>query len=256
MAGNPKWCLSVNEWKNQFDNWITRPNEKKIILGTIFFNIERIYGNDLLVSDMTSSIYHSIHKYEIFLNYLGLNTLKNPTPLSFFRNFLVESSGEHKDQFVIKTKAIMPLVDTARLLTMTKGVKKVNITVLRFKKLAEPEPQNKGLYDSCINSFIILLQFRTTQGLLTHDDSGRFIDSKPPGKVDRFKLKRLQLPKLKNKVLEIGALVKKTKHHKLSEKYYSSDSLCEIFNIKMYDRHTVAKDAYITYCLFKDPFFS
>lgn len=105
MAGNPKWCLSINEWKNQFDNWITCPNEKKIILGTIFINFERICENDQLVSDITSCIYHPIHKYEIFLNYLGLNTLKkNPIPLSFFRNFLVESNGEHKDQFDVKTK--------------------------------------------------------------------------------------------------------------------------------------------------------
>ena len=188
MASNPKWCLSVSEWKSQFDNWITRPNEKKIMFCTIFFDFEKVYGNDQLVSDMTSSIFHSIHKYEIFLNYLGINALKNPPPLSFFRNFVVESSGEHKDQFDIKAKAIMPLVDAARLLAMAKGIKKVNNTVLRFKKLAELEPQNKDLYDSCINSFKILLRFRTSQGL-THGDSGRFVDSKSLNKVDRLKLK-------------------------------------------------------------------
>ena len=188
MASNPKWCLSVKEWKNQFENWITRPNEKKIMLCTIFFDFERIYGNDQLVSDMTSSIFYSIHKYEIFLNYLGINALKNPPPLSFFRNFVVESSGEHKDQFDIKAKAIMPLVDAARLLAMTKGIKKVNNTVLRFEKLAELEPQNKDLYESCMDSFNILLRFRTSQGLI-HGDSGRFIDSKSLNKVERLKLK-------------------------------------------------------------------
>ena len=188
MASNPKWCLSVKEWKNQFDNWITNPNEKKIMLCTIFFDFEKIYGSEQLVNDMTSSIFHSIHKYEVFLNYLGLNALKNPPPLSFFRNFVVESSGEHKDQFDIKAKAIMPLVDAARLLTLAKGIKKMNNTVLRFEKLAELEPQNKDLYESCIDSFKILLRFRTSQGLI-HGDSGRFIDSKSLNKVDRLKLK-------------------------------------------------------------------
>ena len=188
MASNPKWCLSVNEWKNQFNNWITKPSEKKIMLCTIFFDFDKIYGNDQLVSDMTSSIFHSIHKYEIFLNYLGLNALKNPPPLSFFRNFLVESSGEHKDQFDIKAKAIMPLVDAARLLAMAKGIKKINNTVLRFKKLATLEPQNKDLYETCIDSFKILLRFRTTQGL-THGDSGRYIDIHSLNKVNRLKLK-------------------------------------------------------------------
>lgn len=188
MASNPKWCLSVNEWENQFNNWITKPSEKKIMLSTIFFDFEKIYGNDQLVSDMTSIIYQSIHKYEIFLNYLGLNALKNPPPLSFFRNFLVENGGEHKDQFDIKAKAIMPLVDAARLLTLATGLEKVNNTVLRFKKLAELEPQNKDLYESCINSFKILLRFRTIQGL-AHEDSGRYIDIHSLNKVDRLKLK-------------------------------------------------------------------
>ncbi len=188
MASNPKWCLSVNEWKNQFENWITKPSEKKIMLSTIFFDFEKIYGDEKLVSDMTSSIYNSIHKYEIFLNYLGLNALMNPPPLSFFRNFLIESGGEHKDQFDIKAKAIMPLVDAARLLTLATELEKVNNTVLRFKKLAGLEPQNKDLYESCINSFKILLRFRTTQGL-AHGDSGRYIDIHSLNKVDRLKLK-------------------------------------------------------------------
>ena len=188
MASNPKWCLSVSEWKNQFNKWITKPSEKKIMLCTIFFDYEKIYGDDKLVSSMTSSIYQSIHKYEIFLNFLGLNAIKNPPPLGFFRNFLVENGGGHKDQFDIKAKAIMPLVDAARLLTLSTEIEKVNNTVLRYKKLADLEPQNKDLYESCIDSFKILLRFRTTQGLV-HGDSGRYIDINSLNKVDRLKLK-------------------------------------------------------------------
>ena len=188
MASNPKWCLSVSKWKNQFNKWITKPSEKKIMLCTIFFDYEKIYGDDKLVSSMTSSIYQSIHKYEIFLNFLGLNAIKNPPPLGFFRNFLVENGGGHKDQFDIKAKAIMPLVDAARLLTLSTEIEKVNNTVLRYKKLADLEPQNKDLYESCIDSFKILLRFRTTQGLV-HGDSGRYIDINSLNKVDRLKLK-------------------------------------------------------------------
>ncbi len=188
MASNPKWCLSVSEWKQQFNNWITHPNPDKIMLCTIFFDYNLLFGNHKLVDDMSESIFESINKYEIFLNFLALNSLKNPPPLSFFRQFLVEDSGEHEDQFDIKARALMPLVDAARLLILSHNIKGLSNTIFRFEKLADLEPQNKDLYDSCINAFKILLRFRTNQGL-KNADSGRFIDVKTLSKPDRLKLK-------------------------------------------------------------------
>jgi len=188
MASNPKWCLSVNEWKQQFRDWITNPDEDKIMLCTIFFDYDLIYGNQKLVDEMSESIFKSIDSYDIFLNFLGLNALKNPPPLSFFRQFLVEHSGEHKDQFDIKARAIMPLVDAARLLILSHNIKDCNSTIMRFEKLTEVEPQNKDLYAFCIDAFKILLRFRTLQGLM-HNDSGRFVDLESISKMDRLKLK-------------------------------------------------------------------
>ncbi|MGB6269127.1 MAG: DUF294 nucleotidyltransferase-like domain-containing protein, partial [Olleya sp.] len=188
MASNPKWCLSVSDWKAQFKNWITHPDEDKMMLCNIFFDYDLVYGNPDLVSEMSDSIFDAIDSYEIFLSFMGRNALKNPAPLSFFRNFLVEDSGEHKDQFDIKARAIMPLVDAARLLVLSHNIKDFNSTIARFQKLAEIEPQNKDLYDSCIYAFRILLRFRTKQGL-KRNDSGRFIDVNSLSKAKRLKLK-------------------------------------------------------------------
>ncbi len=188
MATNPKWCLSISQWKQQFQRWITVPDEDNLMLCTIFFDFEMMYGDFDLVNTMSDSIYKSINSHEIFLNYLGVNALKNPPPLSFFRQFLVEQSGEHKDQFDIKARAMMPLVDAARLLTLSNGVKTHNNTIMRFQKLAELEPQNKDIYLECIEAFKNLLLFRTKQGL-KHNDSGRFIVLESLTKPNRLELK-------------------------------------------------------------------
>ncbi len=188
MASNPKWCLSLSEWKNQFKDWITNPDQDKIMLSTIFFDYDRVYGDKNLVDSMSDSIFESIDNYGIFLNFLALNAIKNPPPLSFFRQFLVEHDGAHKDLFDIKSRAMMPLVDAARLLVISYKIKGHNSTILRFEKLIEIEPQNKDLYSACIDAFKILLRFRTMQGL-KHHDSGRFIDLKSLNKSDRLKLK-------------------------------------------------------------------
>ena len=62
-------------------------------------------------------------------------------------------------------------------------------------------------------------------------------------------LKRLGLPKLKNKTIDTGTLYQKTKYIK-DQKHYSLDALCKTFNITMHDRHTASGDAYLTAVLF------
>jgi len=189
MASNPKWCQSLSEWKTTFKNWITRPDQEKLMLCTIFFDFELIYGKQALLNEIASSIFNTIAEHDIFLNYLGRNALQNPPPLSFFRQFLVEEGGKHKDQFDIKARALMPIVDAARLLVLARNVPAVNNTIERYHKLAELEPQNQDIYRFCIESFKDLLRFRTIQGLL-NKDSGRFIDIKQLDKGERLKLKR------------------------------------------------------------------
>ena len=58
-------------------------------------------------------------------------------------------------------------------------------------------------------------------------------------------LKRLNLPKLKNKVLDTGHLFKKTKLD-ISKNHFSLDQLSLKFNIPLHDRHTASGDAFIT----------
>jgi CBS domain-containing protein len=188
MASNPKWCLSSTEWKNQFNAWITQPTEKAIMMCTIFFDYTLLYGDTNLVSNMTESIFKSIDSFDIFLNFLAKNALLSKPPLSFFRQFVVEHDGENKDQFDLKSRALMPLTDAARVLTLAHNIKDVNNTILRFQDLAEAEPNNKELYLSCIDSFKILLRYRTKQGI-KHNDSGRYVGLNNLSKAEKLKLK-------------------------------------------------------------------
>lgn len=187
MATNPKWCISLDEWKQQFEEWITDPIPEKILLSIIFFDFELIYGDETLYNKMAESVFETIEKNQIFLGFLGKVTLDNPPPLGFFKQFLVEQDGENKDSFDIKSRAIRPLVDAARILSLHHKLR-VNNTIARYEKLMEIEPQNKELFESCANAFKILLQFRTSQGL-ANNDNGKFVDINSLNKADRLKLK-------------------------------------------------------------------
>ncbi|GAA4237722.1 DUF294 nucleotidyltransferase-like domain-containing protein [Postechiella marina] len=193
MASNTEWCKSVSEWQAQFKDWIFNPNEKAILLSSIFFDYNYIYGDKSLVDTLTDTIYESVKNTTVFFRFLGKDALKSPPPLGFFKQFLVEQNGDQKDLFNIKSKALMPLIDAARLLTLSKQIKGVNSTYERFEKLAELEPNNKELFDSCAYAFKALLKFRTKQGLL-HDNSGKFIELASLTKEEKLKLRRCFKP--------------------------------------------------------------
>lgn len=61
-------------------------------------------------------------------------------------------------------------------------------------------------------------------------------------------LKRINLPKLKNKSIDTGILYKKLEGKK--DNHFNLDVLCNEFNIPKHDRHTASGDAYITALLF------
>jgi CBS domain-containing protein len=188
MASNPLWCKSVSDWKNQFKGWITAPGEKGILMCTIFFDYDFVYGNESLVDAITKTIHEETHENQLFFAYLGADALKNPPPLGFFRQFLVESDGEHKDTFDLKGRALMPLIDAARILSLSKGIKNTANTISRYAKLAELEPQNAPVYEACADAFAELLKFRTEEGLKNESD-GRYLNLSELSKLDKVKLK-------------------------------------------------------------------
>lgn len=61
-------------------------------------------------------------------------------------------------------------------------------------------------------------------------------------------LKRMKLPKLKNKRIDTGILYKKLEGKK--DNHFNLDVLCEEFKIPKHDRHTASGDAFITALLF------
>lgn len=188
VAGNESWCKSLTDWQLQFKNWIVNGKEKDALKATIFFDYDFVLGDETLVNLITETIQKELQKNELFFAYLGAETLKNPPPLGFFRQFLVENDGEHKDTFDIKSRAIDSLVDAARILALHNKIHNNSNTAYRFIRLAEIEPQNATIYEACSEAFLELLKFRTIEGLL-NDNDGKYINLNELSKLDKVKLK-------------------------------------------------------------------
>jgi CBS domain-containing protein len=202
MASNPSYCLSLSQWKQQFSKWINQASSENMMMCSIFFDFAKVYGEAELAEHISTHIYQKLKGNQSFFAYLAQDALKNPPPLGFFRQFVIENDGKHKDEFDLKARAIQPLVDAARVLILDKGVKTKNNTIERFETLMELEPQNEEIYAGCIKSFHVLSKFRAVEGF-DHNTSGRYIDLSKLSKSDKMKLKRTFKP-----INEIQSLLK------------------------------------------------
>ncbi|MDF2156290.1 DUF294 nucleotidyltransferase-like domain-containing protein [Algoriphagus sp. CAU 1675] len=193
MASNPEWVQPLSTWKNYFSKWILTPTQDALMRASIFFDFRAVTGNTGLAEELSLHIYQEVQKKQAFLSFLAQNALANPAPLGFFRNFMVEKSGEHRDQFDIKARAMMPLTDLARLLVLSHGVIGVNNTFKRFERLAELEPNYEALFTQAGKAYEILMRMRALEGL-KEGDSGRYIHPENLGKLQRQLLKNTFSP--------------------------------------------------------------
>jgi CBS domain-containing protein len=190
MAGNHRWCNKVSEWSQLFGKWIKTPDEQSILLSTIFFDFRAAYGKKSLAATLSENLYQALSQQPKFLSFMAKDALTNPPPLSFFRNFLVEKSGEHKDQFDLKLRAMLPLVDAGRVLCLHHKIKGVNNTPKRFKAIAELEPSQSELFLEAALSYEILVGMRA-KSAIENRNSGRYISPERFQKLERQSLKNI-----------------------------------------------------------------
>jgi CBS domain-containing protein len=193
MASNMMWCKSLTDWSKQYENWMNTPGENTNEISSVFFDFEIAFGEQKIEDALTDVIFSNIKNKVLFLDYLGNDTIKKPTPLNFFKKFNIEEEGEHKGKFDIKTRALMPLIDGARLLILSNNIKGVNSTYLRFKQLAMIDPKYSEIYLNCADAYLVLSKFRTLEGL-KNDNTGQYINLEELSKVDREKLKNSLAP--------------------------------------------------------------
>ncbi len=159
MASNPKWCQPYSVWESYFDDWIFRPEPKQVMHASIFFDFRPGFGKLDLGVRLRDHLTENAKRQEIFLLHLAKNCLESRPPLTFFRNFIVEKDGEHKNRLDIKKRGLVPFVDFARLMSLKFGIKETN-TVERLGLLYEGEYISRELYTETVEAYEFQMQIR------------------------------------------------------------------------------------------------
>jgi CBS domain-containing protein len=159
MAVNPKWRMSYSDWLSSFSDILLRPEPERILEATIFFDFRSGYGRTSLGENLRNFLVEQGPKEEMFLHFLAKDALRAGPPLTFFRNFLVEKDGEHKNTLNLKEKCLVQFVDFARLFAMAEGVRETN-TLDRLRGLFGDDDFASSLREDAVQAYEYVMQMR------------------------------------------------------------------------------------------------
>jgi len=139
MISNSYWRRNKEEWFKEINKWIENPKPKNILNISIFFDFRNVVGVEYIAEDLRDYINKKIKTSKTFLPFLASEAVKFKPPLSFFKTFVVEKTGEHKGKIDIKKYGIFPVVHGVRVLTLDNEIVETNtferIRALRSKRV-------------------------------------------------------------------------------------------------------------------------
>ncbi|MCI5116795.1 MAG: CBS domain-containing protein [Candidatus Electrothrix sp. LOE1_4_5] len=159
MAVNPKWCQPLSVWKGYFARWVGTPDPQEILHATIFFDFRAGFGKSVLADQLRQHLSKLTERQELYLLHLANQCLAGRAPLSFFKNFIVEKNGEHKNKLDIKHQGITPFVNFARILALKNNVRETN-TLARLHVLSRENILDETLWAKAVNAYEMQMQLR------------------------------------------------------------------------------------------------
>lgn len=168
MAGNPELCLTLDEWKSRFGDWIREPDPQALLNATIFFDFRVLCGNERFGEQLRSALNKSAKGNSAFLRMMAANALQVMPPLGRIRDFVADDDGT----IDLKKSGARLFVDVARILALRTGVESSS-TVQRLRqastKIGMAAEEVSAVIDGF--NFIQLLRLRSQHLESEHDSA-------------------------------------------------------------------------------------
>jgi CBS domain-containing protein len=155
MASNPKWCLSVSEWKRTFSDWITNGTPEALLHASIFFDFRALYGAHALADELRLWLARVAGDNARFLHQMAQNAMSIRPPLGVVRDFVV--GREHT--LDLKLSGITPFVDAARIFSLAAGVTRTG-TIQRLRSSAARFKVHPSEVEAWIDAFLFIQVLR------------------------------------------------------------------------------------------------
>ncbi|MBI4891735.1 MAG: cyclic nucleotide-binding domain-containing protein [Acidobacteria bacterium] len=179
---------SREEWVERFAGWIRDPILQQVYLAREWFDLSPAWGPAGAFEELAARVKLELARERGFLHIMANDCLGNLPPLTFFRDVVVEESGARTDTFRLKSSALTPLVDVARVFSLASGAVLGASSIERFAWAAELLPERAEVFREAAETMKVVLYHQARAGLrLGHE--GREIPLSMLSRYDRQALK-------------------------------------------------------------------
>jgi len=137
MATNPLWRKTVSEWCAQVRLWLRRATPTAIRCADILLDFAPVYGSGTLAARLRDELTALTPKHHLFLQAMQKFQAGHGVALGLFGRLTADDASEtHRGELNLKYHALLPLVESVRLLAARHGVPDTS-TRARIAALAE-----------------------------------------------------------------------------------------------------------------------
>lgn len=166
MAGNPACCLSLDEWRERFIDWVRRPDPQALLNASIFFDLRPLAGQLELGEGLRRLMLAMTRDTPSFLHLMAANALAAEPPLTFRGEVQAGADGVDLKKFGSRI-----FVDAARIFALAHGVPAVS-TSARLALAGPAAALTPDEIPTVNAAFSHILRLRL-QGQLTDEAAGR-----------------------------------------------------------------------------------
>lgn len=203
MAGNPLWCLTLEEWKAKFSNWIDATTPAAILNSTIFFDFRAIFGDADLAEALRDHLAVELRGNTLFIAMMAKNALEVAPPIGTITRFKTDNN-EHKGLIDLKTQGVRLFADVGRIYALAHSVRTAN-TEQRLRVAGRKIRRSSAAIDGDIAAFRFLQGLRIKRQLDSIRDGGA------ANRIDPYRLNDLEQRMLRESLRQAQSLQERVK---------------------------------------------
>ena len=117
MSKNDKWCRSLSGWRKAIGKWVRNATPEDVLSVDIFFDAQPVHGDMSLAAELRKAMADRSTRNADFLKLLAGSAAEANKGTTLLGGLRTEEG-----RFNMKTYVLLPLVETLRVLSISRGV--------------------------------------------------------------------------------------------------------------------------------------
>jgi signal-transduction protein with cAMP-binding, CBS, and nucleotidyltransferase domain len=195
MASNPKWCTSLDVWKDKFTTWTESPDIEQLLDSKIFFDFRYVYGDASLITRLREHL-HSL-------------TRANHSFFHDWSQTIIKYKPQIENDLVDLKMVLFPITGYLRIKAYYFSLPQTN-SLERLEQLKEVDNLTDERINEIEKMYAFTMQLRIknqVEAILRNDPPENTVERKTLSKIEQDTLKRIlsEITKLQS---ELGAAFK------------------------------------------------